>query len=332
MELFEKFDYIKRSGYIYKCILSRYIRDPLVCEKIAGLKSILKECVTKEQYDQTDKTISAAIRKMIYNAKINKDTTFSHMLIDTSKEDAKNIWNNLSGYLPMYFLFKSDRVNSDKDSEVQSPMKTATQIVLESMKPQIETLCQEVNKEVTKIGERTIKKLGEFSPDIAEMLKPNMKTKPFESVFSFDLLSDDDIPLNKRGSGIRRLILLSYFRAEAEESFSLENCSDIIYAIEEPETSQHPNYQMMILESLQKLSEDGMHQIIMTTHTPEIAKMVELEQLILIDKDINGVVEFEENNERKYASIAETLGILPFAVSKVVICVEGKNDSTFLYQ
>ncbi|MHB8392242.1 MAG: AAA family ATPase [Acidobacteriaceae bacterium] len=30
------------------------------------------------------------------------------------------------------------------------------------------------------------------------------------------LTGDDQIPINKRGSGVRRLVLLSFFRAEAE--------------------------------------------------------------------------------------------------------------------
>lgn len=59
----------------------------------------------------------------------------------------------------------------------------------------------------------------------------------------------------------------------------------MIYAIEEPETSQHPNYQRIIIESLKKLAQNKGRQILLTTHTPEIARMVNKENIIFIQKD-----------------------------------------------
>lgn len=61
--------------------------------------------------------------------------------------------------------------------------------------------------------------------------------------------------------------------------------SNMIYAIEEPETSQHPNYQRIIIESLKKLAQNKGRQILLTTHTPEIARMVNKENIIFIQKD-----------------------------------------------
>ena len=57
------------------------------------------------------------------------------------------------------------------------------------------------------------------------------------------ITGDNDIPINKRGSGIRRLILINFFRAEAERRIREMNAPSIIYAIEEPETSQHAEHQ-----------------------------------------------------------------------------------------
>ncbi len=87
--------------------------------------------------------------------------------------------------------------------------------------------------------------------------------------------------MNKRGSGVRRLILLNYFRAEAEERAGSSKGS---YALEEPETSQHPEYQKILIDSLIKLANDENRQVIITTHSPEIAKIAENENLILIKK------------------------------------------------
>lgn len=310
----------------YPCISEK----PLVCEKISSLKNILKECVSSEVYDIVVKTKSSEIRKAIYTAKITEDTEFQPSLIDITQEDAKNIWYSLQQSLPLFFLFRSDRVNSDKDSEVQTPMKAVTKTVISEMQDSIEEIINNVKEKVEQIGTETIKKLSDLDPEIAKSLKPKVSVKPFESVFTFDLLSDDEIPLNKRGSGVRRLILLSYFRTEAEKKAIYGHNHSIIYALEEPETSQHPDFQKMIIEALQELSCDNMHQIIITTHTPEIAKMVKLQQLIFIYKNNDGTPIIEIQDEVKYQAIASALGILPFVVEQCVICVEGENDVNFL--
>lgn len=68
-------------------------------------------------------------------------------------------------------------------------------------------------------------------------------------------------------------------------------------------------------------------QFIITTHTPEVAKIIEKESLVFIQK-----VENHSQiciNDNKFKLIAVTLGILPY-LSKVVVCVEGENDIIFL--
>ena len=124
---------------------------------------------------------------------------------------------------------------------------------------------------------------------------------------------------------MRRLILLSYFRAEAEKKVSTGYNNSIIYAIEEPETAQHPDYQRMVMETLQQLSCDNLHQIIITTHTPEIAKMVELNQLIFLFKDEMDAPLAETRKEIKYQSIVSTLGILPFAARTMCNLCRGRK-------
>ena len=42
---------------------------------------------------------------------------------------------------------------------------------------------------------------------------------------------DEDIPINKRGSGVKRLILLNFFRAQAERRRDEINSEGIIYEI-----------------------------------------------------------------------------------------------------
>lgn len=271
------------------------------------------------------------MRRALYKYIVNENTEFETRFIEIQKidKDSKDIWDKIKSNLPLYFLFQSDRTNSDNDSEVQNPLKIATKKALAEMEDQLNNIVKEVDEKVSAIAENTINKLKDFNGEIANRLKTNLNLKSWDSLFSFQLESDDGIPLNKRGSGIRRLILLSYFRAEAERIAEEKNNKNIIYAIEEPETSQHPNFQRMIIDSLLKISSDEIHQVIITTHTPEIAKMVDLDSLIFISKDEYGP-QIVRKEEEKLKGIVRSLGILPTIESKVIICVEGENDINFL--
>ncbi len=248
-----------------------------------------------------------------------------------SSDDTKNVWESIKKNLPLYFLFQSDRPNTDGDSEVQNPLKIATKNALTKVQEYLDKVKSEVEKEVMKIGQETIEKLRDFDADIATGLRTKLELKGWDSLFSFSLTGDDNIPLNKRGSGVRRLILLSYFRAEAERIIKEASTNEVIYAIEEPETSQHPDYQKMLIQSLLDISKDDKHQIIVTTHTPEIAKMVSRNQLIFIKRNDSGEPYVVQDEELKLKGIIETLGVLPTAISKLVICVEGENDINFIY-
>lgn len=70
---------------------------------------------------------------------------------------------------------------------------------------------------------------------------------------------------------------------------------------------------------------------ILTTHTPEIVKMINKEDLIFIQKDHeNHMISVETNDDIEISKVADTLGILPFVSYKGVIFVEGKTDIRFL--
>jgi len=270
-----------------------------------------------------DKRKRADIRRAIYQVIDVEELRTLELPID--KEDSKNIWNSISNDLPLYFLFQSDRTNKDTDKEVQDPLKFITKTAIENVIDKLEEVKKLITDSAELIGNETIKKLEEMNPELAKVLKPDVSNKAWDSLFSFSFIGDDNIPMNKRGSGVRRLILLNYFRAEAERQNSSKKT--IIYAIEEPETAQHPNHQILLINALNEISQKENHQVIITTHSPEIAKQTKNENLILIDK-VNGRNQIIED-DNKLKTIVETLGITSY-LGKLVICVEGENDINFL--
>lgn len=272
---------------------------------------------------KVDKRKRAEIRKAIYSVTEKIDLKLIDLPID--KEDGKNIWSSIESDLPLFFLFQSDRANKDTDKEVQDPLKVITKRAIETVSDKLEEVRKLITESAEKIGNETIKKLEEMNPELSKVLRPDVSNKAWDSLFSFSFIGDDNIPMNKRGSGVRRLILLNYFRAEAERQNTLNK--NIIYAIEEPETSQHPNHQALLIDALNEISKKINNQVIITTHSPEIAKQAKDENLILIDK-VNGESRVI-SSEYKLKSVIDTLGITTY-LGKLVICVEGENDINFL--
>ncbi|WP_141034180.1 AAA family ATPase, partial [Escherichia coli] len=83
----------------------------------------------------------------------------------------------------------------------------------------------------------------------------------------------------KRGSGVRRLVLISFFKAEAERLQSEFPDKGVIYAIEEPETSQHPSNQRLLIEAFQELASSDKCQVLITTHVPALVEKIPTESL-----------------------------------------------------
>jgi predicted ATP-dependent endonuclease of OLD family len=278
----------------------------LLLEKNTDLKKIL----TGNNIDCEDKTKNAEIRKAIWNH-YSGNLQLEEVEIELAKEDAKNTWTQLKSYMPLYSLFQSDRKNSDGDSEVQNPMKLAVQEILKDQRlmDSLNDVASEVETKLNQVVGKTLEKLNEMNPEIADSLTPVIPSPDslkWVDVFkSVSITGDEDIPINKRGSGVKRLILLNFFRAEAERRQNENNVPSIIYAIEEPETSQHPKHQKKLIEAFIELSQSDNTQILLTTHSPSIVRLLEFDHIKLIKNEPNKEVVNVRRNELPYPSLNE---------------------------
>ncbi len=128
------------------------------------------------------------------------------------------------------------------------------------------------------------------------------------------------------------MILLNFFRAEAEKA-AAGSQRNVIYAIEEPETSQHPNYQIMLMRALLALANQPNRQIIVTTHVPALAGLMPTEGIRYVTKDERGIPTVKMPDANVLKEAAESLGVLPesgMERAKGVVLVEGRSDVTFL--
>lgn len=253
-----------------------------------------------------------------------------------NEDNRKKIWTSLKKYLPIYSLFFVDKPLNDQDSDIQDPMKEIVKEVLkrDAISPLLEQLKEAVQDASTAMADETINKLNELDSELAETLRSNFPKEPsWNSIFKLSLEDERGVPLNKRGSGMRRLVLLSFFRAQVENRRTT-NAPNIIYALEEPETSQHPDFQLMIVNALKELAETDNAQVLFTTHNSNLAKEIPKKSLRYIYAK-NGTVKVENgtnqdgsDNSEIIDKIIETLGALPDPKNKVkvLIFVEGEND------
>ncbi|RZS54899.1 ATP-binding protein [Sphaerotilus mobilis] len=246
------------------------------------------------------------------------------------KSNATKVWDGLKNALPLFALFKSDRQSSDQDIEAQDPLKIAIKDALAAQAAQLQAVMAHVEQEVKKVAALTLSKLREMDPGVAATLDPKFERPNWSSLIKASITGDDEIPLNKRGSGVRRLILLNFFRAKVERSILDKGAQSTIYAIEEPETSQHPHNQRLLMRALQQLA-CGNDQVIVTTHTPTLARALPSSSLRFLSRDAKGHRSIQcGGDDAVNADIVASLGVLPDHSVKVFVIVEGVYDVSFL--
>ncbi|ABR30947.1 ATP-binding protein [Thermosipho melanesiensis] len=305
--------------------------EGLLKKKITELQNFVRE----KGPDCLDLRKSAELRKCIrdYYKSKDGDLVLKEIDLKINEEGMKDIWLQLEKCLPIFSLFHSDRPNTEQDSEIQDPLKTKVDEIFkrEDIQNKLEEIAKEIDEELKKIANATVEKFRELSQQDTE-IKPNIpevgKLRWKDVYKGIGYNTDNDIPLNKRGSGLRRLVLVSSFLAEIKAQNESEDNLNVIYAIEEPETGLHPEMQKTLINNLIKLSKNGKHQILITTHSPALIRFFETDSVRYVEQE-NGKAKVYLFDENIGGKIVKELGLLP-NIGKVVICVEGTNDKNFL--
>ncbi len=253
--------------------------------------------------------------------------------VSKAKEDSKRIWEQIETHLPIFALFQSDRSSRDSDDEVQNPMKAAVSAAIAEVQDDIARIQTRVQEKAEEIAKNTHAALMTIDASLANELTPEFTpptSSKWISLFSVGLSTDSGIPLNKRGSGVRRLVLVSFFKAEAERRLKMDNKRSIIYAIEEPETAQHPKSQRILIDSFKSLSSEMGCQVLLTTHSPGFASELPVSSIRYVSRDSETKKPKISAGDDVFGAVADALGVTPDSRVKVLLCVEGPTDVTAL--
>ncbi|POD15217.1 hypothetical protein BKM05_25585 [Pseudomonas avellanae] len=296
----------------------------ILLKKNEELKSLAQSLNIQAEDNRSNVSLRSAIYKATGDLKLKEQN------VSLNKEDGKEILEKIQNHLPHFALFRADRPSTDEESEVQDPMKVAISQALEDIAPQLEAVKDQVRDRALAVANNTLSHLSGLDPELALSLTPEFKADPkWEGIFKLSLAGEDNIPINKRGSGVRRLVLISFFKAEAERIKREYQDRGVIYAIEEPETSQHPDKQRLLVEAFSEMAEKKGCQIIITTHVPALAEQLPVATLRHIYRDHQGEITINSSSDGMYRSIAKDLGVLPDSRAQVIVCVEGPNDIAF---
>lgn len=297
----------------------------LLEKKNAELKKIAADLKASADL-RSNVELRAAIRNAV------KELDVKPVAVPLAKEGARQIWDAIKSELPTFALFRADRASTDEDGEVQDPMKVAVREAIKTAEPQLAAIRKLVEEQTLEVAKRTLERLGEIDSRLASTLSPRFRGEPkWEGLFKLSLDGDDGIPINKRGSGVRRLVLLAFFQAEVERRRA-DRAASIIYAIEEPETSQHPTNQVAVIEALKELARSPRTQVMLSTHVPALAGLLPISGVRHVTQD-DKTKRAIEGGEGILKAIADDLGVLPDLQDhrvRVFVCVEGPTDVEFL--
>ncbi|MBD5086434.1 MAG: ATP-binding protein [Clostridiales bacterium] len=328
------------------CCLPSCIDKSYLSMKNSELKKKLAEIAPTST---ANKSVNSEMRKAIYDKLMadNPNSQLEEHCVETKAllED-KDFFPSLEKSLPDYYLFKADRKNTTTDDEVQNPLSMAVKNAMsnDQVKQKLDEIQGIIENELKQINAATIEQMKKFSSRLGNSLIPQINTN-WTKAISNDILDGNSIPINKKGSGIRRLLLLSYLMVQAQKTSLQRNKKDIIYAIEEPETSLHPKLQDKFIRELIHMSERAdystgeevpsnigelpEYKVLITTHLPNYLSYATQEQVIYIGENEDGnPVEYIGDIE--YHKIKEELGLLPNPYYGYVIFVEGENDQNLL--
>lgn len=290
----------------------------------------LKRKATADQVDlsNVNQTVSAEIRQAIWLH--HNSATKSIQDIELKRGDLDSIKTKLMSLLPVFTIFKSDRASTDQDKEAQDPLNLAIKEALKAQEAELERITDSVKQQVQIIADKTVEKIREMNIELANQLNPRVESKKWDTLFSVNITGDEDIPLNKRGSGVRRLVLLNFFRAKAEMDAN-DKDTGVIMAVEEPETSQHPSNQALLVKAFNELMAVHGNQVIITTHTPVLARKFSQDKLRFVVQNQKVSTVHNSLSDPLIKEMISSLGVFPDHNVKAFLGLEGPRDEDFIF-
>jgi len=309
--------------------------DDLLNSKIGELKALATKLSVN--LSAVDSRVKSELRQAIWKHALDVgDARLETLDVPLASEDGKDVGIALSRYFPIFHLFRSDRAGVESDQLAQDPARAIVKSVLDRHAEELASVNATIQAEISSMLDSVVEKLEEVAPGLARELHPVEPEPAWSKAYSgMQFVDGDGVALARRGSGTRRLVLLSFFRAEVEKVLSDDEGSSrsVIIAVEEPETALHADMQQEILAALSEVAELPGRQVVITTHSANLLRNVpapdiryirgsQLSRECITAVGDGGGILFEELNE--------SLGLFTDHNVRCFVLVEGRNDISAL--
>lgn len=243
------------------------------------------------------------------------------------------LWRTIDGMLPEFEIFESDTRLGVDETTFQSQFRPITRMAADE--PDVagarEVFTGAVSRALQDEVNNIYKHLRRYTEDLIGLtVRPNFA---WDKAVTFDILGKDqdgvEHSLDRRGSGMRRLLMVAFFQYLAERDRPVNG--NYIYAVEEPENCLHPGLQRDLVESFRTLASTGT-QILMTTHSPVFVGASSVDQLALVTRS-GGVAKITQGDGLNLSEVADELGVEPadqITCYKACVFVEGPSDIQML--
>lgn len=270
----------------------------------------------------TNKSKREAIRKVARAKRISKGS----VEIEPAEASLKAL-----NYLPDFTWFPADEPLSEEGTAFQKSFKEVVEIAVGKIPGRTD-----IEKGVENVIDEEVQIIHSFLLKHTDEVA-SIKTKPsfkWKDLVSFYLECTDkqgkEIRFSKRGSGLRRLLMVAYFQYLAQRRKITDPPKRNIYGIEEPETYLHPGAQRDLLDSFKAIAES--EQVLVSSHSPVFAGSTDIENLVLITRE-NGIAWVLQRDKLELAKVAEELGVEPsdqIYGYKAIVFVDGPTDCDFI--
>ncbi|WP_390216798.1 ATP-dependent nuclease [Halobacillus campisalis] len=162
------------------------------------------------------------------------------------------------------------------------------------------------NSAVANIERGITQELHEFTSEVGEVNPHDWNVKvifpefdflreAISNLVSYTLIDSNDRPLDTKGSGIQRLLLLALIKYVSKNS-----SEEVIWALDEPEVFLQPGLQKEVFKQLQDISENL--NVFITTHSSHFIDLNDLNNTYLLDAD-HEVKEYARKPEKQFIKV-----------------------------
>lgn len=320
-EKFEKYEIIDNLdfwNFLEKEFIKKYVY------KVYGGNEEYKNVAKWDDLSKFDFQFLSAIRDVEKDLSTGKKTLLKDVLEFFTDFDIKN---------------DSDLENDEKTEKIREKSKEFAEqsdILFNLLDNRLES----GKKEILNYIHETGASIDDIHPDfIGKITEKEFYSHMF-------LIVDDEnnikLPVELNGLGYNNLLYISLILAKIQKDSDIEYLGDnaksySILSIEEPEAHLHPNMQYKFLKFLKNNQEENVNQIFITSHSPNITSAVELNHLIVLDKQDKEINIFypykafiDDGNTKKYIERFLDVTKSDMFFAKKLIFVEGLAEQLLI--